>query len=53
MATDKIELNINGSAVQVDAEPNRMLLGVLRDELELTGSKYGCGRDNAAPVPFD
>lgn len=43
MATDQIELNINGSAVQVDAEPNRMLLGVLRDELELTGSKYGCG----------
>ena len=38
-----IELSINGSRRRVDAEPARSLLTVLRDELDLTGSKYGCG----------
>ena len=28
---------------RVDVDPERSLLGVLRDELDLTGSKYGCG----------
>ena len=37
------ELHINGSRVKVDAELDRSLLSVLRDDLELTGSKYGCG----------
>jgi len=38
-----ISLNINGKAVPVDADPERTLLSVLRDDLELTGAKYGCG----------
>jgi len=37
------ELIINGINKRVDAEPDRSLLSVLRDELDLTGSKYGCG----------
>jgi aerobic-type carbon monoxide dehydrogenase small subunit (CoxS/CutS family) len=38
-----MELFVNGSRHQVDAEPPRTLLTVLRDELDLTGTKYGCG----------
>jgi aerobic-type carbon monoxide dehydrogenase small subunit (CoxS/CutS family) len=37
------ELRINGAKVRVDAEEERSLLGVLRDDLGLTGAKYGCG----------
>jgi aerobic-type carbon monoxide dehydrogenase small subunit (CoxS/CutS family) len=37
------ELHVNGSARPVDAEPARTLLSVLRDDLGLTGAKYGCG----------
>ena len=36
-------LNINGKAVPADADPERTLLSVLRDDLQLTGAKYGCG----------
>ncbi len=38
-----MELQINGKAVQVDAEPTMPLLWVLRDLLNMTGTKYGCG----------
>jgi len=38
-----IQLNINGSAQQVDVEPEMPLLWVLRDVLGMTGTKYGCG----------
>jgi len=38
-----IELLINGSRHRVETDPERSLLSVLRDELDLTGSKYGCG----------
>src|SRR5262245_65595256 len=37
------ELHINGSLHKVDADGDRNLLSVLRDDLDLTGSKYGCG----------
>jgi aerobic-type carbon monoxide dehydrogenase small subunit (CoxS/CutS family) len=37
------ELHVNGSARAVDADPARTLLSVLRDDLGLTGAKYGCG----------
>lgn len=37
------ELLINGAKRQVDTDPQRSLLSVLRDDLDLTGSKYGCG----------
>src|SRR5438067_721901 len=38
-----IALNVNGKAQQVDVEPDTPLLWVLRDALDLTGTKYGCG----------
>jgi aerobic-type carbon monoxide dehydrogenase small subunit (CoxS/CutS family) len=37
------ELRINGTKVRVSADGERSLLGVLRDDLGLTGAKYGCG----------
>jgi len=37
------ELYVNGTRHQVDVEAEASLLGVLRDQLDLTGSKYGCG----------
>jgi aerobic-type carbon monoxide dehydrogenase small subunit (CoxS/CutS family) len=37
------ELRINGSKVDISAEDEQSLLGVLRDDLGLTGAKYGCG----------
>jgi len=36
-------LEVNGKQVDVDVEPDMPLLWVLRDELGLTGTKYGCG----------
>ena len=39
----RIELDVNGRRHQLDVEPARTLLSVLRDELSLTGTKYGCG----------
>ncbi len=36
-------LNVNGKALEVKAAPDTPLLWVLRDELGLTGTKYGCG----------
>jgi aerobic-type carbon monoxide dehydrogenase small subunit (CoxS/CutS family) len=37
------ELQVNGMKRTVDAAAERSLLSVLRDDLELTGCKYGCG----------
>ncbi len=38
-----INLRINGQTYPVDALPTDTLLSVLREQLDLTGSKYGCG----------
>ncbi len=38
-----ITLNLNGEARRVEAEPDTPLLWVIRDELGLTGTKFGCG----------
>ncbi|HYL63634.1 MAG TPA: (2Fe-2S)-binding protein [Candidatus Methylomirabilis sp.] len=38
-----IELVINGKSYAVHSDPETPLLFVLRDELQLTGTKYGCG----------
>jgi isoquinoline 1-oxidoreductase alpha subunit len=38
-----IRLKVNGAARQFDGEPDMPLLWYLRDSLELTGTKYGCG----------
>ncbi|HET6573534.1 MAG TPA: (2Fe-2S)-binding protein [Fimbriiglobus sp.] len=37
------ELHVNGGRKAVEADPDRSLLSVLRDDLGLTGAKYGCG----------
>ncbi|MBC8094549.1 MAG: (2Fe-2S)-binding protein [Akkermansiaceae bacterium] len=37
------ELHVNGKMVLLDAEGERTLLSVLRDDLDLIGTKYGCG----------
>jgi aerobic-type carbon monoxide dehydrogenase small subunit (CoxS/CutS family) len=39
----KYNLRINGQTFSVDAEPDASLLSVLREQLDLTGTKYGCG----------
>jgi len=38
-----LALNINGTTRNVDADPNTPLLWVIREDLGLTGTKYGCG----------
>jgi aerobic-type carbon monoxide dehydrogenase small subunit (CoxS/CutS family) len=38
-----MKLLINGQAQNVEADPDATLLSVLREQLDLTGSKYGCG----------
>jgi len=38
-----MELKINGQTQNVEVEDNMPLLWVLRDELNMTGTKYGCG----------
>jgi isoquinoline 1-oxidoreductase alpha subunit len=38
-----MEIMVNGSTYEVVGEPDRPLLWVLRDELGLTGTKFGCG----------
>ncbi|MGW1424513.1 (2Fe-2S)-binding protein [Bradyrhizobium manausense] len=38
-----MQVNINGTNRQVSSEPDTPLLWVIRDELGLTGTKYGCG----------
>ena len=35
--------SLNGKSVTVDVDPDTPLLWVIRDELKLTGTKYGCG----------
>jgi aerobic-type carbon monoxide dehydrogenase small subunit (CoxS/CutS family) len=37
------QLNLNGRRVRINVSQDRSLLSVLRDELDLTGAKYGCG----------
>jgi aerobic-type carbon monoxide dehydrogenase small subunit (CoxS/CutS family) len=39
----KLRITINGRKREFDAEPNKLLLNLLRDDLDLTGAKYGCG----------
>ena len=38
-----IEFELNGRQVSVDAEPDTPLLWAIRDEIGLTGTKFGCG----------
>ena len=38
-----VQLNVNGRAVSIDADPATPLLWALREQLNLTGTKFGCG----------
>src|SRR5215475_10490432 len=42
------EVHVNGSPRRIDADPDRPLLSVLRDDLDLTGTKFGCGEGQCA-----
>jgi aerobic-type carbon monoxide dehydrogenase small subunit (CoxS/CutS family) len=41
--TETIQFTLNGKPVKLTVDSDRMLLWVLRTDLELTGTKYGCG----------
>ena len=43
MKNQTIDLTVNGEKHEILVEPNALLVNVLRDELGLTGTKYGCG----------
>lgn len=53
--TGTTELTVNGARRGLEVDPERSLLSILRDELELTGAKYGCGegRCGACTVLID
>jgi isoquinoline 1-oxidoreductase alpha subunit len=38
-----LEIQVNGERHRVEVDPGKSLLGVLREDLDLTGAKYGCG----------
>ena len=40
----KLALSVNGARHEVDVPPNATLMSVLRNDLGLTGTRYGCGR---------
>ncbi len=40
---ENLELRINGARRAFDTDPDRTLLSVLRDDLDLSAAKYGCG----------
>jgi len=42
------ELDVNGTRRRIDADGDRSLLSVLRDDLDLTGTKFGCGEGQCA-----
>ena len=39
----KISIKINGEPKEFDVTPNTLLLNLVRDDMDLTGTKYGCG----------
>jgi aerobic-type carbon monoxide dehydrogenase small subunit (CoxS/CutS family) len=41
-----IRFTLNGAPTEIDVDPERALLWVLRTELGLTGTKYGCGEEH-------
>lgn len=46
------QINVNGENREVEAVPNTPLLWVLRDNLELTGTKFGCGMAQCVRARF-
>src|SRR5438876_2598772 len=53
--TVAMDINVNGDKRRLEADAARSLLSILRDDLDLTGSKYGCGegRCGACTVLID
>jgi carbon-monoxide dehydrogenase small subunit len=43
MNTSRVSFTVNGEFYELLVEPNVLLINVLRDQLALTGAKYGCG----------
>lgn len=43
METHKIEITVNGRRRSLTVKPNDLLINVIRKDLHLTGTKYGCG----------
>lgn len=43
MQKQHIQMRINGEPCEFLVEPNTLLMNLLRNEMELTGTKYGCG----------
>lgn len=39
----KVKITINGRKRNFDVDPSKLLLSLIREELDLTGAKYGCG----------
>jgi isoquinoline 1-oxidoreductase alpha subunit len=39
-----MRITLNGRATEIDADPDKPLLWILRDDLQLVGTKYGCGQ---------
>ncbi|AFL66667.1 (2Fe-2S)-binding protein [Desulfurococcus amylolyticus] len=39
----KVVFEVNGRTIELDVEPNELLINTLRNRLGLTGTKYGCG----------
>ncbi len=39
----KVNITINGRNRKFDVDPSKLLLSLIREELDLTGAKYGCG----------
>ena len=48
MKNQTIDVTVNGEKHEILVEPNALLVNVLRDELGLTGTKYGCGTGQCA-----
>ena len=42
--SEPIEIIVNGEHHEIDARANMLLLGVVRDRLKLTGTRFGCGQ---------
>ena len=40
---EKIQFELNGKSIELEVEPDQTLLWVIRSNLNLTGTKYGCG----------
>lgn len=48
-----VRFRVNGTATSVTTDPQRRLLDVLREDLQLTGTKYGCGEGQCGACTVD